>query len=77
MIELSPILEGLIQQTTEGKLKWSRTVPHDRFVTSVDAIAVVIQVGLGGRYSLEILNEAGETAESLEYGMRPLNRTNN
>ena len=67
MIELGPILEGLIQRTTEGKLKWSRTVPHDRFVTSVDAIAIVIQVDLGGRYSLEILNEAGETAESLEY----------
>ena len=67
MIELGPILEGLIQRTTEGKLKWSRTVPHDRFVTSVDTIAVVIQVDLGGRYSLEILNEAGETAESLEY----------
>lgn len=67
MIELGPILEGLIQRTVEGKLKWSRTVPHDRFVTSIDAIAIVIQVDFGGSYSLEILNEAGETAESLEY----------
>lgn len=67
MIELGPILEGLIQRTTEGKLKWSRTVPHDRFVTSVDAIAIVIQVNLGDHYSLEILNEAGETVESLNY----------
>ena len=67
MIELGPILEGLIQRTTEGKLKWSRTVPHDRFVTAVDAISIVIQVEFSGSYSLEILNEAGETAESLEY----------
>ena len=67
MIELSPILEGLIQRTTEGKLKWSRTVPHDRFVTSVDAIAIVIQVDSGDHYSLEILNEDGETVESLNY----------
>ena len=66
MIELGPILEGLIERTTEGKLKWSRTVPHDRFVTSVDAISIVVQESLGTSYILEILNEGGETVETLD-----------
>ena len=67
MIELDQILEGLVQRTTEGKLKWSRTVQNDRFVASVDAISVVIEEFLHSEYSLEILNEAGEKVESLEF----------
>ena len=42
MIELGQILDGLVQRTTDGKLKWKQTVPSDRFVTSVDAISIVI-----------------------------------
>ena len=73
MIELSPILEGLIQRTTEGKLKWSRTVPHDRFVTSVDAIAIVIQVTTTvSRYSMKMARLLSPSIT----GIRPVSRTN-
>ena len=42
MIELGQILSGLLQRTTEGKLKWNDTVQGDRFVASVDAISIVV-----------------------------------
>ena len=70
MIELGQILEGLVRRTTEGKLNWSRTVENRRFVTSVDAISVVIeelQYPPDIRYRLDILDESGETVESLRY----------
>ena len=70
MIDLGQILVGLIQRTTEGKLKWSSSVENDRFVTSVDAISIVI-VEIRGRdpnYRLDILNdESGATIESLGF----------
>ena len=69
MIEVGQILAGLVQRTTEGKLKWSRAVQSDRFVTSVDAISVVIMEidATSSNYRLEILDESGETVESLRY----------
>ncbi len=70
MIEIWQILEGLIQRTAEGKLKWSRSVPSDRFVTSVDAISVVIAEYFfsgASRNRLDILDESGEIVESLDY----------
>ena len=67
MIELGQILAGLIQRTTEGKLKWTRTVQNERFVSSVDAISIVVVAVAHPKYRLEILNESGETVESLEY----------
>ena len=69
MIELGQILNGLVERTMEGRLKWSRSV-DDRFVTSVDAISVVIEEyisGGGTRRRLDILDESGETVESLGY----------
>ena len=41
MIDLDQILEGLIQRTGDGKLKWSPTVERNQFVTSIDTISVV------------------------------------
>ena len=73
MVELGQILAGLVQRTTEGKLKWSRTVSNDRFVTSVDAISVaIVDAGfvldrVDSTYRLDILDESGETVESLGY----------
>lgn len=67
MIELSQILAGLIQRTEEGKLQWIRTVEDDRFISSVDAISIVVVEVKHPNYRLEILNESGETVESLEY----------
>ncbi|MCE2501672.1 MAG: hypothetical protein J4G13_12560 [Dehalococcoidia bacterium] len=72
MNELDKILGGLIQRTTEGKLKWSPTVERDRFVTSIDAISVVVgQLSEArgvypARHQLEILNDEGFTVEVLE-----------
>ena len=66
MTELDKILEGLIRRTTEGRLKWSRTFQSDRFVTSVDAVSIVISERFHSVYGLEILNEDGETVESIE-----------
>ena len=73
MIELGQILEGLVQRTSEGKLRWTRTVESDRFITSVDAISVAI-VDLGNNintgdeiYRLDILDELGDVVESLSY----------
>ena len=72
MIEVGQILAGLIRRTTEGKLKWSRAVENGRFVTSVDAISIVIvemqfPSSRPHRYGLDILDESGETVESLSY----------
>jgi len=70
MIELGQILTGLVQRTNEGKLTWSSSAQGDRFVTSVDAISIVIVEvgGFGGpNYRLEIINEAGDTVDSLGY----------
>jgi hypothetical protein len=68
MIEVGQILAGLVQRTTEGKLKWSRAVENGRFVTSVDAISIMIQeMQAGGLYRLNIFDESGETVESLSY----------
>jgi hypothetical protein len=71
MIELDQILHGLIQRTTDGKLKWHRSVHDDQFVTSVDAISIVIREVPGPSfeispdYRLEILDENGQTVEVL------------
>ena len=68
MIELVQILAGLIQRTDEGKLKWSRAVQSDRFVTSVDAISIVIieeEIFGTTTYRLDILDESGEVVDSL------------
>lgn len=43
MNELDRILDGLIQRTTEGKLTWSASIRPDSFITSVDAISVVLR----------------------------------
>ena len=70
MIELGQILTAVTRRTKEGKLKWSRTVRSDRFIASVDAISIVIvEIARPGanRYRLDILDETGETVESLTY----------
>ena len=70
MIELGQILDGLVQRTTEGKLKWSRSVHDGRFVTSVDTISVVIEEYVSGgntRHRLDIVDESGDTVESLDF----------
>ena len=67
MTELGQILERLVQRTTEGKLKWSRSVETDRFVASVDAISIVIAETRSLNYRLDILDESGQTVESLDY----------
>lgn len=70
MIELGQILTRVLERTTEGKLKWSRTVRSDRFVASIDAISMVI-MEIPGRISnhhqLDILSEEGETIDSLSH----------
>ncbi len=75
MIELGQVLEGLVQRTEEGKLKWWPSMGSDRYVTSVGAISIAIEgtdppsVGVLGQVlsncRLEILDEAGEIVESL------------
>jgi hypothetical protein len=65
MIDLSTILEGLIQRTAEGRLQWSRTVLDDRFVTSVEAISVAIDERQLGGYRLETFDETGVAVEIL------------
>lgn len=67
MIEMDQILEGLVQRTTEGKLKWERAVQADRFVASVGAISIVITEVRHSAYRIEVLNEAGETVEDVEF----------
>ena len=68
MIELGQVVSGLVQRTAEGKVKWNRTVQDYRFVASIDAISVTITEEVPtSRYRLDILNESGETVESLGY----------
>ena len=67
MIELGQILDGLIQRTTEGKLKWSRAVQNGKYTAAVDAISVEIVEIADPSYRLDILDESGEIVESLNY----------
>ena len=70
MIELGQILAGLVLRTSEGRLKWMRGAQNGWFVTSVDAISVVVmELDCPGpiRYGLDILDEWGETVDSLRY----------
>ncbi len=71
MIELGQILTGLIRRTDEGNLKWTRSVQDDRFVTSVDAISLVIGEYDGNwgksQYRLDIIDELGEVAGSFDF----------
>ena len=69
MIDLDKILEGLVQRTADGKLKWSRSIGSDRFVTSLDAISLVIVKSDGIGYRLEILDESGEAIEVLDFSV--------
>lgn len=71
MIELGQILSAVFQRTTEGKLKWSRSLKKDRFITSVGSISIVIveetDSWIGTKHHLEIVDEDGETIETLGY----------
>ena len=72
MNDLGKILRGLAQRTTDGKLKWRRTVKDTEFVTAIDKIAVAVRELDKGtavtpaRYQLEIFGEEGSTAEVVE-----------
>lgn len=72
MNELNQILAGLTQRTAAGSLKWKRTMASHEFVTSIDAISVVVRrldegsLTAIARYQLEILNDEGSTVEVLE-----------
>ena len=66
MIDLDQILQGLIQRTMEGKLRWSRAVQRNRFTTSIDAISVMIFETDPG-HGFDIFDESGELVESLRF----------
>ena len=74
MNELEKILEGLVRRTNDGKLQWKRTVADNEFVTSVDAIGIVVRelgrnsLGFPLRRQLEIADENGATVEVIETG---------
>ena len=51
-------------------MRWNRSVEPDRFVTSLDAISIVVMeiTGAGpNNYRLDILDETGQTVETLSY----------
>ena len=68
MNELDRILDGLLTRTIEGRLKWTPAAAEDQFVTSVDAISVMIQDPrwpLSQGIRLEIFDERGQLVEVL------------
>lgn len=74
MSELDRIIGGLTRRTVNGALKWRSSARENEFVTSVDAISVVLR-SLGGsswrtpdRYQLVIIDEQGSTVEVFEAG---------
>ena len=75
MVDLDQVLTGLVRRTDEGVLRWSRTVEGGRFTTSVDAISVLISEDHPG-YRLDILDESGETVESLRYADTTIEQDN-
>ena len=72
MNQLDKILEGLVRRTADGKLQWKRTVADNEFVTSVDAIGIVVRelgrnsLGFPHRRQLEITDVNGATVEVME-----------
>ena len=73
MNELDRILDGLIQRTSDRKLRWSRAASDDQFATSVDTISVIVgkssrlQRGVPDLPRLEIYNERGDLAEVMQF----------
>ncbi|MDE2844772.1 MAG: hypothetical protein OXN21_15545 [Chloroflexota bacterium] len=70
MTDIGQILSGLLLRTAEGKLKWSPSARENRFVTSLDAISVVIEETQEyGRntYRLDIFGESGDIVDSLSF----------
>ena len=82
MNELDRILDGLIQRTSDGKLRWSRAASDDQFATSVDTISVVVgkssrlQRGVPDLPRLEIYNERGDLAEIMQFDGPPADGLN-
>ena len=72
MDRMTTILEGLINRTEAGKMKWRTTINEDVFASAVDTTGVVIKLLSASsgftpeRHRLEILNDNGVTAVVLE-----------
>jgi len=43
MNEIDKIVTGLVRWTADGKLGWRRSIERNEFVTSVDAIGILIR----------------------------------
>ena len=71
MTDLGKIITGLVERTNEGRLLWQRGAQSEQFITSVDTISMVVaeyEEDWGRRrYRLEIYNESGELADSLDF----------
>ena len=72
MDKMTTILQGLINRTEDGNLKWRTTLNDNVFVSAVNTTGVVIKLLPAGsvfdseRHRLEILNDDGMTAVVLE-----------
>ena len=75
MTDLGKILTGLVERTEEGRLLWHRGAHSEQFIASVDTISMVIEEYEEDwgrrRYRLNIYNESGDLADSLD--LRDLN----
>ena len=43
MNKIDQILTGLVRRTESGNLKWRRSIERNEFVTSVDAVGIVVR----------------------------------
>ena len=69
MNEIDKIVAGLVRRTEDGNLRWRHSVERNEFVTSVDAIGVVVRGSSKGALlvpsfdRLAILDERGLTIQ--------------
>ena len=68
MSNISTILQGLISRTEDGKLNWRQGVRKNVLLTSVDTTGIIIREldEFSERYRLEILDDRGEKALTIE-----------
>lgn len=76
MSDMDKILEGLLRQTSDRKLRWNRSVTGNEFITAINEISVVVRdlnerrIFGSGHNQLAVLDDEDNTVAVLETGVK-------
>ena len=61
------IAEKLLKRTRNGEVNWRETVDSNEFIVSFPTQTLAIEETVSGRYQISLVNERGNTIESLRF----------